>query len=412
MTRPLELKQRILIIRIHRLSHLPPGLYGTEILSESGYPCTVFEMGEGTSTHRKMGDLETYSFNPFWLKLTGPLRPIALCITSTVLLILSIILKGRPCLIIAHGLFEQVVAFFVSRICWIPYGVHVHEIYDASDLSPINRLFFLLDGYSLRHARFLIFPGEERRNIYVNRYGLTTTQRLAIHIVSNCPRLRSQNEASPHPGSTYRDRLGLSKGDWLMTYIGGVGQTNAIVEGVIATARVPGLHFVVAGWIDPAYRAQIDDAARSYGVTDRIHLIGKVKDDKWPLLAASDVTLCVYKPLALRLTCNATASNKLMESLAVGTPVIGGTSSDFKAFFERYKIGEFTPSPEPELIATAVSRLLNDRKAYDQMRERARELHLHLLNYEKQFAAVIPSVARFASPTHTPASARRPPSRL
>lgn len=372
------------MIRLHRLAHLPPAQYGAEILQEKGVPVLIVEMGEGKpgKFHNRFPKIV---INP---KSVGVLTPIWLLFYATVYLCITILRNGKPRLIIAHGLFEQILGAVLSFFFRVPFAVHVHEIFDLRDLSFLNRLFLRAEPSILRRATFLIFPGEERRNIYVNRYSLRTR----TFVVANCPRRRSLKVSSD-----YRKRLNIPDDAKILLYLGGVGDSNAILEAVTALRDHPNIHFVVAGWGDKQYYDRLIDCAVRFGIEPRLHLVGRIKEEKWDFLASADVCYTVYKPLAARLTCNATPSNKLMESLAVGRPVLAGITRDFATLIEKTQAGVYIDSTDPQTISRGLNRIL---EKLPEMGARAYLSHQTEYHYEIQFDKVLSAVFTFFPELH------------
>ncbi|MBI1860818.1 MAG: glycosyltransferase [Deltaproteobacteria bacterium] len=393
-----SLKDTLLIIRLNRLAHLPPAQNMAEILLDRGVDCRVAQLGSHELTAQE--PCPTFTLHLPLLAWFGPLRPILLCLYSAGALVRKIRRNGRPKLLVAHGILEQIVAFCVGTILKIPYLVHVHEIYDPADLSPVNRLFLSLERFCLRQAKYLIFPGNERRNIYVTRYQLHQS----IFVIPNCPRLRELR------GGTLPFLVPAESR--VMSYVGGIGDDNAIVEGVIAASQIPGLHFAIAGWSDRPYRRLIEEAAKRFGVEDRVHLLGPIRGEaKWKLLEASDLTLCVYKPANLRMRCNATPSNKLFESMAAGKPMVGGISPDFRAFLTENRVGLFVDSGEPGALSAAIQKILENPKGAKAMGAEGYRLHRERFNYETQLKPLIEALsALFPALSHRPAEA--PPQTL
>jgi glycosyltransferase involved in cell wall biosynthesis len=309
--------------------------------------------------------------------------------------------QGRPRLMVSHGLSEQVLAYLLSRFFGTPFAAQVHEVYLPSDVRGLNKLFLWLEGIALRRAAFLIFPEKRRADLYRARYRL----KQPIEIAANCPRLRQPL----NPALTREDlrtKLQIpANGTTLLGYFGGLGQLNALPDTIRAVARIPKLHFQMWGWGDRDFVDTLKKLAEGVGARERIHFMGELPDDKWPALEGLDASLVVYDPEVLKFgqRC-ATASNKLMESMAAGVPVVTNGSDDFRAVVETLDVGLCLPEVTIDAMAQTLRTLFQDRLGLKRRADNGIRAHLGDYHYEAQFG---PALARFR--THVPASLRETP---
>src|SRR3989338_1402992 len=140
----IQTKGALLIIRLHRLAHLPPAQHAAEILSENRVPCVVVEIGEGLSGDSVEHGIAKIVINPYVARALGPARPLFITVLATWLVAWRILRTGKPRLLLAHGLMEQTIAWVVARLFRVPFAAHVHEVYEAPDLSRLNRVFFFV----------------------------------------------------------------------------------------------------------------------------------------------------------------------------------------------------------------------------------------------------------------------------
>lgn len=387
-----QLKGKILFIRLHRLGHIPSAKYSAEILTENRLPVIVAEFGY---TREKRffvpGSIPRLRYSCPWIHyLPKKLRVVPIFLSVLVRLLVRVALTGRPRLIIAHGTQEQVMAWVLSKVFGIPFIVHVHEVYDSGELTPVNRLFLLFEKSALNAAKFLIFSEKERARIYQQRYGLT--QR--IFFAANCPRKREKTQ-----NHSWRERLHIPQKAPVLLYVGGIGEANPLELGIEAVARKLDLYFVLIGWSNPERVEALRAMAKGLGVTDRVLFLGEV-EDKWPYLDGSTLGFCIYHPNQLRLKHLATASNKLMESLAAGLPVLAHGSPDFREIVEGYRVGACLSKNDPDEMVRLVRRLLADLKPYS---FRARRTHTQLFHYEAQYTEILEEI-KTLTPSPEPAS--------
>lgn len=389
------LRDKLLIVRFSRLGRIPPAQYFAEIVHERGLPVLVFEFGEGAEIglfeHKKPPRLRHPCSNS--RRVPKFLRSATMLFEAFSFLVGEITRSGKPRLVIAHGLMEEAIALGLNVIFKIPYAVHVHEIYNAKDLSRFNRLLFRLSPVILQRALFTIFPETTRAQVYAERYGL----KRAPYIAFNCPRLTPKVS----PGSV-RHSWKFKQRTSILLYMGGLADKNAVLESIEALTLLPDSGLVLAGWSDAEFETRMRSQADKLGVSDRVRWIGAVKD-RWAYLAAADISICLYRHDELRTQHQATASNKLFEAGTQGIPVLVSGSTDFTDFLARYPIGVAAKDLSARSIAEAANKILENRTFADGISKRARQLHEERFNYETQIVPILHEIfALFPEVDETP----------
>ncbi len=390
---------KIIAVRLFRLGHIPPAQYSTQILCEKGFPVLVVEFGNAVEPlHYVSGSPSRVRLDAPWVKwLPRQLRPYLLFLNAFFKLSFRFLTQGRPQHLIAHGIQEECLVAMLGTVFRIPFSVHVHEAYEPRELDNFTRVLHSVGSRLLRRARILVFPEKKRAELYYDRYKLNH----AYHIVYNCPRLRQKGDGVDH-----RRRLGLPSNAITMAYLGGIGKMNCLEEAILAMAEFPNLHFLLWGWGRTSYLDSLRSLASQIGVIDRVHFLGQLNQDKWPMLDGCDLSYCVYRPDHLRLKLAATASNKLMEALAAGLPVITRGTEDFKEIVEKYQVGVCLKGLSSSDIVTALRQLLLSPMLRKRMGDNGVRAHRETLNFEHQFQPVLIELSRLVrlppSPTEAP----------
>ncbi len=377
-----NLQGKLVVLRLNRLDYVPSGLYSSELLAEQQLPVIAIEYGFFRS-HLEKEDCKIPRLrlgHPWLRKLPRKLRGLAVHLVALVRIGMRILSEGRPRLILAEGLHEQTLAWILKCLFRIPYVVHVHEVYQSGELTGWNRMFFTLEGAALRGARFTVFPEATRASIYRQRYGLTEAQYIAF----NCPR---KNE-SICP-TDWRTRLALEPDARLLGYFGGQGRSNALEQGIRAVARLSKVYFLLWGWSSHSDREYFKRVAVGVGAGDRVLFLGELPTDKWSAIAGLDVSYCMYEPRELRLRHLATASNKLMESLAAGVPVLTSNTSDFRNIVQTHDVGLCAPDFTVEGISSTLQELILDEEGLARRSENALRCHRNYFHYEYQYQPVL-----------------------
>lgn len=371
------MKDHILILRYSTLESLPTALSQTEILHEAGLSPFAFEFG--------VDDQASYVFPhrrlPMRWQQWIPRPARALVIWFAALFYLSVFFakKGRPRLVISHGLQESLLAYCLKLLWETPYVADVHEVYGREEMRGTNGLFFFLERHALQGAEWLLFPERNRLRLYQSRYGL----RQSTYTIFNCPRPQTHATAASSP----RDRLGIPKEAAVLIYMGGIGPHCFLGEAIAGLRYQARLHLLLVGWAEASFLQQLKQLGEVFGVSGRVHFHGPSRA-RWELLRAADVSYCLYKGDILRLRLASTASNKLMESLAAGVPVLSLKTDGFERIVARNDVGRCLERPDPRAIADAACALALAPEAKERSL-RAKALHRDRLNYDLQFQPLL-----------------------
>lgn len=375
-------KNRIVILKWGRLGHTPPAQNASELLVKEGFPVTCVEFGgidEPVAFLRRQ--VPRLRLACGWARhMPRPLRAISIICNAFAFLTVSFLKHGKPALIIAEGVTEQFLCVWFKRLLGISYAVQVHEAFEPWELSGFMKMLFRWEGAALREASFLTFPHETRREIYRARYKFDVPS----FLVFNTPRKIMKIERA-----NLQRRFHIDKKSFLVGYVGGIGKSNAPELAIEALTGVSNAHLILWGWGDENYLAELRDLAGRLHVTDRTHFAGVLNEGKWKSIAGLDVSYCVYRPDALRFKYPTTASNKLMESLALGVPVITTNTPEFQNIVVKNKIGLCIPNLDSRSIVETLSQIQNDELGRKRMATNGIKLHRAKWNYEHQFAPVI-----------------------
>ncbi|MBI4405227.1 MAG: glycosyltransferase [Deltaproteobacteria bacterium] len=381
---PFSFAHKILLLRTFRLRHMPTAYYAAKLMSEAGLPVLAVEFGNVFEKKKRvLEDIPRYRIPTPWAALLPrKLRSSAIFFRVLSHLILKIVVFGKPKLMITHGLPESCLALALHRLFKIPFISHVHEVLEKASETPFNRWLMRFEGSALRQAEFLIFPEQGRAAAYRQRYHFQQ----AVYIAYNCP-LRRRKQKTIDLRTQYR----LSQQSLLMAYVGGIGETNALMEAIEAVASIPNLYFFLAGWAQKDYLELLKQKAATLKTGERVFFLGEI-EDKWSLLDNVDILYCVYRPLTLRTKHLATASNKLTEAMAAGLPVITTSNPDFKEIIDKYDIGICVKEIAPDDIAQAVQELCKPGEIMRKSRN-ASHCHSEVFNYEQQFAPIMERIS-------------------
>ncbi len=121
----------------------------------------------------------------------------------------------------------------------------------------------------------------------------------------------------------------------------------------------------------------------------RVHFMGQIPyEQHLSLLQRSDAHIYLSYPFV--------ASWSLREALAVGCAIVGGDCPTIKEFLTHNKTALVVPNLDPDAVAAATLKLLDDAKLSARLRTNARayaEAHLDMADYIAKYRAVIEEIA-------------------
>jgi glycosyltransferase involved in cell wall biosynthesis len=139
-----------------------------------------------------------------------------------------------------------------------------------------------------------------------------------------------------------------------------------------ALARVPGARGLIVG--GPGREPDLDrlqSQARQLGLGSRVTFTGLVPPPRVPeLLARADV-LVLPNP-ASAISTRFTSPLKLFEYMAAGRPIIASDLPAIREVIEPEVHGLLVPPGDPEALASAIRRMLDDSQLRDRLARAAR----------------------------------------
>jgi glycosyltransferase involved in cell wall biosynthesis len=156
-------------------------------------------------------------------------------------------------------------------------------------------------------------------------------------------------DTSPAARQAARDQIGAGADDFVVGWAGRLTEIKRPGDLVRTVAALDGARLVLAG--DGSLRAEVVALARDLGVTDRVHLLGYVRDigawygafDAFLLTSANEGTPVVA-----------------IESLAAGVPVVGTDAGGTRTVVDEGETGFLLPVGDVANLAEALGRLRDD----------------------------------------------------
>lgn len=166
----------------------------------------------------------------------------------------------------------------------------------------------------------------------------------------------------------------------------GKGQDIAVdALGRLAALGIPASLELVGPIDSPDFAAELRRQAEALGVGEQLDVAGWVEDAGHEM-AVADIVLCCSRAEALPLT--------VMEALVRETPVVATDVGGVRELVEDGETGFLVQSENPEAVAAAVARLVEDPAAAGEMGRRGRELVAGRYSVEVALAAIAEELHR------------------
>lgn len=181
-------------------------------------------------------------------------------------------------------------------------------------------------------------------------------QRLrVVHLGTDPERFRAGLDPS-----SVRERYGLGPGRWMLTVARLVPHkgVDTVIEALPRILEaVPDARYAVAG--TGPEREHLEKLAAKLGVAERVQFLGAVQDDDLPGLYNCAAVYLGVSRRAERLGVEGFGI-ALVEASACGLPVVAGNSGGIPDAVRDGETGFLVPPEDPEAVAAAVRRVLQD----------------------------------------------------
>lgn len=165
-------------------------------------------------------------------------------------------------------------------------------------------------------------------------------------------------------GADFR-RMNNLEGRYLVLYAGAHGMANDLEVVLEAADQVRDLKDVVFLFLgDGKEKPFLRSKAEGLGLTNVQFLSPVPKEDMPQVLAAVNACIAILKPIEAFKT---TYPNKVFDYMAAGRPVLLAIDGVIREMVEKAGAGIFVPPGNPEALAIAVRRLVNDRDQGERM---------------------------------------------
>jgi glycosyltransferase involved in cell wall biosynthesis len=257
-----------------------------------------------------------------------------------------------------------------ARLVYDAHELETGRNFRGNRLAGIyRRLWALPERLLIRRADVVITVSQPIAEDLAGRYGIA----LPV-VVMNCP-----ETASVAANDRLRQELGIPAEDKILLYQGRIGEGRGIETFFDAVQRLPGTVGVALGE-GPGLEEFRRDVR--IGRWQRVHLPGLI-----PLIDLPEYTVGADLGMVLiQGICRSyrlTMPNKIFEYLHAGLPVVASDMPGMAWIVRTHDVGELADPDDPEAIAAAVRRLLDNPARFCEVRENARRA-ITVFNWERE----------------------------
>ncbi len=295
---------------------------------------------------------------------------------------------GNAALYVGHDMHSLLPARLLATRHRRPLVYHCHDFAESGQRMGLGgRAVSFFEHRFARTANLVIVPDAERAKIVVKELRLTKVP----FIVANAP-------LTTIPITADRSHLAKAiheKGrqfDQIVFRQGVIGPNHAIEATICSLAlwESPNWGFVVMGPGDAAYIETLTKLAEQKGTSNQFVVLPPVSYDQvLQFTAGASIGHGLYEPVNITNLYHTTASNKIMEYMAAGLPLLVSDRPGLRHLVEKYNCGLTADESSPESIARAVNTLLGDPSKARAMGAAGARAFKEELCYERQFAPVL-----------------------
>ena len=292
----------------------------------------------------------------------------------------------KPSVLIGHDMHGLLPARLLATHFRRPLVYHCHDFAESSAEMPLgSRVVKSFERRFARTADAVVVPDKLRGEVIAKELRLKGEPIVA----ANAPLRSSQSSGEGLRRALAERGRGSEK---ILLRQGRVGRGHAIEPTLrsIPLWANKDWTFVVMGIGEPDYLRHLDEEARRLGVERQFVILPPVGyDEVFNFTSGADAGHALYEPIHINNVHITTASNKIMEYMSAGLPLLVSDTPALRGLVEKYVCGMSADERSPESIAAAVNTLLGDAGRARRLGAAARRAFEEVFCYELQFEPVL-----------------------
>jgi len=299
--------------------------------------------------------------------------------------------SGQADLFLGYDMHGFVAARLLAVLCRRPLVYHCHDYVRVGSAGSMGSRW--IKAFEQRYARLadlVIVPDQERGQVMSKELQLTRPPLT----VANAPlhRYESSGDALVEALAAQGKRF-----EGIVLRQGRIGPGHAIEATLRSIPLWNSLEwgFAVMGPSESDYVDSLLQLAGALGVASQFAVLPLVSYDSLPQYTpGADVGHALYQPIHVNHEYSTTASNKIMEYMAAGLPLLVSDRPGTRALVETHGCGLAADEGSPESIAAAVNTLMENPELGRRMGNAGAKAFQEEFNYEHQF---LPALEAFRS---------------
>ncbi|HTE20225.1 MAG TPA: glycosyltransferase, partial [Armatimonadota bacterium] len=275
-----------------------------------------------------------------------------------------------------------------------PLVYHCHDFTDSSRILPWgSRIVQKFEQRFARTADLVIVPDARRGEVVEKELRLKRAPLIVANAPLNRP-LKDGNALHEAVGSQGREfeRIVLRQGR--------IAEGHAIEATLRSIPQWASRNwgFVLLGVQDAAFVEHVRTLVNTLGVEQQFAMLPAVAYDRvLDYTPGADVGHALYDPVHINNVHITTASNKIMEYLAAGLPLLVSDTPSQRALVEAHRCGVTADERSPDSIAATVNSLLGQPERSREFGAAARRAFEQVFCYERQFAPALEGLRALAA---------------
>ncbi|MGX5818957.1 XrtY-associated glycosyltransferase XYAG1 [Chitinophaga lutea] len=247
-------------------------------------------------------------------------------------------------------------------------AVHMHSwwnllILGAAAVCQLRGVRAVLSPHGMFCDYVFTARNQFKKKVLHGLLGKRLLSRTHLHVSSRMEWQECQQVNGGWEGSLIHNLVDIPRGDYqreengefVISFLSRIDPKKGLDILLAALARVDfPFRLRVAGAGEPAYEKQLRETAASLGLADKIEWVGwKNNEEKFAFLAASDLFALTSR--------NENFAIVVVESLAVGTPVLVSEHVGLSAYVAEHNLGWVTPISDVALVSQQLQAAWADR---------------------------------------------------
>ncbi|MEI7980739.1 MAG: glycosyltransferase [Bacteroidota bacterium] len=195
---------------------------------------------------------------------------------------------------------------------------------------------------------YIIAVNNSVANLYTQKYNVK------IQVIRNVPFRK------PLTGNNNRSELNIGPEQKIILYQGALNIDRGLEEAILAMKYLKSDAFLVIAGTGDIFQT-LRKFAFDNGLSEKIRFLGQIPfQELHALTQLADLGLSIEKDVSANYYyC---LPNKFMDYIQAQVPVLVSPFPEMKTIVDKYVIGEFMESHEPEKLALQIDRILNDQE--------------------------------------------------